>query len=130
MRLLAERFYHLFRFCNLKVKVSNEGIPFNISLSINLRSFCNLSTEIKNKIEKIGKDLAEQFENDSELNDSLKNDPAHKLGCRVMRQVDMRADNGDILIKTFISWNYKLNSWHILMELPDELVWENGERNF
>lgn len=111
------------------MKVGKDGIPHLISLTKTLRIATCSCEKTKNRIEEIGKSLAEKFENDPVLNDSLKNDPACNSTNRVLRQVDLKDDDGKIMLKAFVFWNKEMNCWHIFMELPCENDWENGVSN-
>lgn len=113
------------------VKQAVEGeMPFVVSMSKMLRLTVSMGGQYyKDKIEGMGKDIAHQFENDPVLKNSLKNDPQVLEGKLVMRQIDLKDAEGDIIVKAFVMWNLKIDCWHVLLELPNEDVWETGKGN-
>ena len=83
-------------------------------------------------IARTAEDLVRKFANDPELCKSLKEDPNHDVGVRVMRQVDIRPEPGHptVLMKCFVGWSHKKNCWYVMVEGPDETVWEEGKDNW
>lgn len=73
--------------------------------------------------------IVEQFEADPELKASLQQKPPKG---QLVRQVDIRpgGPDGPIEFKFFISWDWKLNMWHVFVEGAKETVFEEGELNY
>ena len=108
----------------------NFNIQFVCSFSENLRNATKLvdsaAPGITQKIESLVKGLVVEFDSDVALKDSLQNDRRARLG-RVMRQVDLRTEDEDMIFKAFVSWNYDLGMWHVMLEFPNETYWEGDQ---
>jgi hypothetical protein len=107
-------------------------VPYMCSLSIRVRKGAMLLGDI-DILRPMVENLVESVDSDKELVNSIKNDPrASDPSIRVMRQIDIRKKPGDpeILLKCFITWNQSRQIWHVFVEGPDELIFENGELNF
>ena len=105
------------------VRKARDGeLAYVVSLSKLMRLRLSFD-DISEQLNKLGKEIAETFENNPELNENLKND------LKGMRQLDVKDHNGTIIYKTFTMWNTEQNCWHVLMELPTETVWEDGISN-
>ena len=99
---------------------------------------CNLSKKVKlglqvmnlpiDGLQRAVASVVDQFEDDPALKANLKQLPP-KSG-RIMRQVDIRiAPSEPVLFKFFVSWNWKLDMWHVLIEGAMETVIEDGVFN-
>ena len=44
---------------------------------------------------------------------------------RSFRQCDLLDDEKNILFKTFLNWDKKINSWVLYVEMKTEVFWEN-----
>lgn len=59
--------------------------------------------------------------------DSLKKESISGIS-KSIRQVDMKNDDNEVMLKTFTGWNDKENCWHILLEFSFETFWENRNK--
>lgn len=94
---------------------------------------CTLSPIFRMAVKLTGADLrphaeaiVRDFEESKELCDSLK---VYQPVVRIIRQVDLKDDNGNILAKCFMWWDCHNEHWVVMMEGSDEQYWEKNQVN-
>lgn len=101
-----------------------DGFPhaYMGTLSKNVRMVKDmLEVDLRPIVEGVVCDIAEN----EEVAESLKG--THPSGKDMYRQVDIKNDEGGLLLKCFVCWNKEHQGWHVLVEGAEERIFEDGE---
>ena len=95
-----------------------EETPFNIkyaaTLSDELRALVNKFPAVKRKCVELIQYALTGFDENEEVKKSLQENP------KQMRQMDLRNETGQILMKIFAIWNRDFDCWHVYCCLDNE----------
>ena len=78
----------------------------------------------KAKAQELAEEAVDIITNAEDIAKSLKNETIAGV-TKAIRQIDMKNEKDEIILKTFTGWNIDLNCWHVLLEFAFETYWEN-----
>ena len=101
--------------------------PYIASLSDQLRFAAQLVEGTTQKIQTLAEDAVNTIVDTEGVADSLKGDIAGVF--KSLRQIDMKNERNEIIVKTFTGWNKDKDCWHVFIEFPFENYWEERHRS-
>lgn len=104
------------------------NLPYVVSLSPYLRWMSQNMSSVLDGIKRTAYGTACQAETHPTLKKEIQEDPNY-VNSLVMRQIDIKDDDGKIIFRCFVAWNKEHNCWHVLMELPEENCFKAGKGN-
>lgn len=89
-----------------------------------MRLAMQFSPASQQKVQTLVEDVVNTISDAEDIAASLKGDVDGLF--KSLRQIDMKNEDEQVILKTFTGWNKQLNCWHVFVEFPTENFWEKG----